>query len=90
MRNKHPGKCYRCGEHCAAGAGHFERIGNGWRVQHAECAIKYRGTPDPVRQALTLQAMRLKATGTGKKAQRARKWLKDLEGSAPPIRYEDF
>lgn len=45
MRNKFPGTCYRCGEHCKAGEGHFERIpGKGWRVQHAICAIKYRGT----------------------------------------------
>jgi hypothetical protein len=47
MRNRYPGTCYRCGKHCAAGDGHFEKIPgtrNGWRVQHANCAIKYRGT----------------------------------------------
>ena len=44
MRNKYPGICYRCGEHCPAGQGHFERAGKSWRVQHAHCAIKYRGT----------------------------------------------
>jgi hypothetical protein len=45
MRNKYPGTCYRCGKHCAAGDGHFERvIGKGWRVQHASCAIEHRGT----------------------------------------------
>lgn len=45
MRNKFPGTCYRCGERCEAGDGHFERLpGIGWRVQHATCAIKYRGT----------------------------------------------
>lgn len=45
MRNRYPGPCYRCGKTVEAGAGHFERvIGKGWRVQHAECAIKYRGT----------------------------------------------
>lgn len=43
MRNKYPGICYRCGEMVNKGAGHFERIkGGGWRVQHAECAIKHR------------------------------------------------
>ena len=42
MRNQYPGTCYRCGRHCAAGEGHFERIGRTWRVQHASCAIKYR------------------------------------------------
>lgn len=44
MRNQHPGFCYRCGELVAAGEGHFERHRGGWRVQHASCAIKYRGT----------------------------------------------
>jgi hypothetical protein len=45
MRNQHGGTCYRCGEWCKPGEGHFERIqGKGWRVQHAGCAIKYRGT----------------------------------------------
>jgi hypothetical protein len=45
MRNKYPGTCYRCGKRVEVGEGHFERIpGKGWRVQHAECAIKYRGT----------------------------------------------
>jgi len=45
MRNKYPGVCYRCGEIVGVGDGHFERIpGTGWKVQHAECAIRYRGT----------------------------------------------
>lgn len=44
MRNAYPGICYRCGETVKTGAGHFERKGLGWRVQHAECAIKYRDT----------------------------------------------
>lgn len=45
MRNKFPGRCYRCGEWVPAGAGHFERVpGKGWQVQSAACAIKYRGT----------------------------------------------
>lgn len=45
MRNRYPGPCYRCGETVAAQAGHFERLkGRGWAVQHAECAIAYRGT----------------------------------------------
>lgn len=42
MRNKHPGYCYRCGEWVKPGAGHFERISGGWRVQHADCAIEAR------------------------------------------------
>lgn len=45
MRNKYSGICYRCGKIVEIGEGHFERIiGKGWRVQHAQCAIKYRGT----------------------------------------------
>lgn len=50
MRNQHPGTCYRCGGHVEAGKGHFEKIVGArapapkWRVQHAECAIRYRGT----------------------------------------------
>ena len=44
MRNKYPGYCYRCGEYVDAGKGHFERVRGHWRVQHADCAVKYRGT----------------------------------------------
>ena len=44
MKNKHPGKCYRCGQPVGPGDGHVERYGHGWRVQHAGCAITYRGT----------------------------------------------
>lgn len=42
MRNRYAGICYRCGKWCAKGAGHFERQGYKWRVQHAECAIIHR------------------------------------------------
>lgn len=42
MRNKHPGTCYRCKFRVEAGQGHFERHAGGWRVQHADCAIKAR------------------------------------------------
>jgi hypothetical protein len=58
MRNQYPGICYRCGKTVLARQGHFEttkkysfktqqhvRISrNKWRLQHAECAIKFRGT----------------------------------------------
>jgi len=46
MRNKYPGICYRCGKFVKAGDGHFEKIphSSNWRVQHADCAIAYRGT----------------------------------------------
>jgi hypothetical protein len=51
MRNRHPGTCYRCGKHCAAGDGHFERHNGGWRVQHAFCAIEHRTRATEARNA---------------------------------------
>jgi len=51
MRNRYPGTCYRCGQRVEAGAGHFERHNGGWRTQHAECAIAYRGKPTEVAAA---------------------------------------
>lgn len=90
MRNRYAGTCYRCGKLCAAGDGHFERFGGGFRVQHAECAIKYRGIPDPAREALKLAGLRQRANGTGKRAQRARQQLRRLDESSGPIRIEDF
>jgi len=42
VRNKYHGICYRCKKLVESGKGHFERFGNGWRVQHVNCAIKYR------------------------------------------------
>ena len=47
MRNKYPGPCYRCGMTVLAGAGHFERMAGAWRVQHSDCAIRWRGKPAP-------------------------------------------
>lgn len=44
MRNKYPGYCYRCSGYVEKGKGHFERKNGHWRIQHADCAIKYRGT----------------------------------------------
>ncbi len=46
MRNKYPGICYRCKKKVKSGEGHFERdrLQRTWRIQHAECAILYRGT----------------------------------------------
>lgn len=44
MRNKYPGPCYRCSVTVEAGEGHFERHRGGWRLQHATCARKFRGT----------------------------------------------
>lgn len=45
MRNRYPGICYRCNTLVEKGKGHFEKCrfsSGGWRVQHAECAIKNR------------------------------------------------
>jgi hypothetical protein len=52
MRNSFPGICYRCGLMVEAGDGHFERlptkgVGIKWRVQHASCALRWRGLPTP-------------------------------------------
>lgn len=44
MRNRFPGTCYRCGDPVQKGEGHFEKSKDGWKTQHASCAIKYRGT----------------------------------------------
>ncbi len=61
MRNRFPGTCYRCGMPVAVGKGHFERLvraqyGNPkWRVQHAECAIRYRGSDVGNRKAARRQ-----------------------------------
>lgn len=77
MRNRYGGPCYRCGVWCAPGEGHFERFQSGWRVQHAACAIAYRGTTDPDRDADRLVQLERRALGTGETAQRARKLLRD-------------
>lgn len=77
MRNKYPGTCYRCGARVGAGEGHFERFSGGWRVQHAACAIAFRGTPDPARSRLQAAKDERAAAGTGRAAQRARKRLRD-------------
>ena len=57
MRNQFETKCYRCGCTVEKGKGHVEKFGKRhrekhprapltikWLVQHANCAIKYRGT----------------------------------------------
>ena len=37
MRNRYPGKCYKCGKPVEPGEGYFERHKGGWRVQHVGC-----------------------------------------------------
>lgn len=75
MRNRFAGTCYRCGQWCAVGDGHFERIGKTWRVQHATCAIEFRGQPDEARAAESLRQLTMKASMTGKRGNRARSKL---------------
>lgn len=82
-RNKYPGDCYRCGEWVPAGEGHYERLAGHWRVQHATCAIEMRGVPDPTREAYMDRIRIARAAGTGRRAQRARKTLRD-KGLLPP------
>ena len=50
MRNRFAGTCYRCGLRVEPGAGHFERHKGGWRTQHADCAVRWRGKPPPTQQ----------------------------------------
>lgn len=90
MRNRYAGTCYRCGRFVGKGEGHFERFEGGWRTQHAGCAIRYRGTLDPAREALKLDRMKRNAAGTGKRAQRARKALRELDATNRPIDYTEF
>lgn len=79
MRNRFPGICYRCGKQVGAGEGHFERFRGAWRTQHAECAIEFRGVPDPERDADQHRRWERLAAGTGRAAQRARRRLRDKE-----------
>lgn len=84
MRNKFPGTCFRCGELVEVGAGHFERTGDHWRVQHAGCAIKFRGQPEKIRDDLRMQRLEQIAKGTGSAAQRARRELRDQAARKEP------
>lgn len=77
MRNKFGGTCYRCQEYVTPGDGHFELFRGQFRVQHASCAIKFRGTPDPDREADRRKRLLRLAAGTGKSAQRARRQLRE-------------
>lgn len=88
MRNRYPGTCYRCGGVVPAGAGHFERQFGAWKVQHAECAVKYRGTDVGVdleakaRQKEWLAKRQIniwieKARGSGPRATKARRALRE-------------
>ena len=76
-RNQFPGPCYRCGTNVAVGDGHFERLGYKWRVQHATCAIEFRGILDPARDRMRFKIEIDRAQGTGKRAQRARRAIRD-------------
>ena len=81
MRNRYGGDCYRCGKWCAPGEGHFERFLGRFRVQHATCAIENRGTPDPEKLRVMTHRAEQRANGTGKRANRARKFLKEHEAT---------
>lgn len=88
MRNGYSGTCYRCNMLCEVGDGHFERFGRGWRVQHASCAILYRGEADPARRALDMANLKARAASTGKRAQRARQQLGRI--MAAPVDRSEF
>lgn len=70
-RNSYPGTCFRCGKPVKAGEGHFERVGRiqtqkygplvqgkRWIVQHASCAIEYRGTAKSVESDVVALGMK--------------------------------
>ena len=87
MRNKYPGQCYRCNMTVRSGEGHFQRVDRKWLTQHAECAIKYRGTEvgvdlearDQQRKFLAqrqIEIWKVKARGTGSNASKARRALR--------------
>lgn len=86
MRNKYSGTCYRCGKVVAPGDGHFERLNGQWLVQHATCAIQFRGTNTGKEQLVSRalaghrDRMEILATGTGKAARNARRFLKRVPG----------
>ena len=71
MRNRYAGTCYRCGQRVEPGEGHFERHSRGWRTQHAECAIAYRGTT-------TAPVPRPDSIETAKQIANNREYLRDL------------
>ena len=54
MPNRYSGTCYKCGQHCPAGSGVFEKVSRmarkkwpempysiKWQVQHHECVRDY-------------------------------------------------
>ena len=49
MRNKYPGRCYKCDKWVDAGDGHFERHQGAWCVQCLDHTK--RNTADPDRLA---------------------------------------
>lgn len=79
MRNKYPGTCYRCGKRVEVGGGHFERFRGRWRTQHVECAVEFRGMPDPERLKDQIERWKRDASATGKRAQRARRRLRVVD-----------
>lgn len=99
-RNEYSGECYRCRETVESGQGHIEKTLNGWRVQHAECAIKHRGTDfgktaDELRSdeemarrrdAALVRRLIARSQETGKSASKARKELnrRGVEFPTPP------
>lgn len=83
MRNRFPGTCYRCQGHVPTGEGHFERLAGHWRVQHATCAIEFRGTPDLTREAIRNERLERTALGTGRRAQKARAVLRASQVGDP-------
>jgi hypothetical protein len=80
-RNQYPGPCYRCNRMVGAGAGHYERHRGDWRVQHADCAIAYRGKSHVVGTGLPAgerQAATIAARAEAKRIARANHGFRDF------------
>ena len=70
MRNSYPGPCYRCGDRVGVGEGHFEKKPGPWgkwRLQHADCAIRWRGVKPPPNRDEALKQHKLWASKQGTK-----------------------
>jgi len=56
-RNKYKGVCYRCGETVDPGEGHYQlsyRHDGKFILQHADCAIKHRGSKKGMKETCTI------------------------------------
>jgi len=70
--NQYEGPCCHCGRTVLAGGDTFEKWGNKWKPLHLACRAEFK-------QKQKIDRLQYWAQGTGKRAQRARKTLRELE-----------